>query len=64
MTMDAAFHDALRRGLEAFRLPVPPGALPLLERFADRLLAWNRKVNLTRITAPAEVERAIGRKRR
>jgi 16S rRNA (guanine527-N7)-methyltransferase len=53
--MDAAFHDALRRGLDAFRLPVPPAALPLLERFADRLLAWNRKVNLTRITAPAEV---------
>ena len=53
--MDAAFHDALRRGLETFRLPVPPDALPRLERFADRLLAWNRKVNLTRITAPAEV---------
>ncbi len=53
--MDAAFHDALRRGLEAFRLPVAPEALALLERFADRLLAWNRKVNLTRITAPAEV---------
>ncbi len=53
--MDAAFHDALRRGLETFRLPVPPEALPLLERFADRLLAWNRKVNLTRITAPADV---------
>jgi 16S rRNA (guanine527-N7)-methyltransferase len=53
--MDAAFHDALRRGLETFRLPVAPEALPLLERFADRLLAWNRKVNLTRITAPAEV---------
>jgi len=53
--MDRAFHDALGRGLEAFRLPVPAEALPLLERFADRLLAWNRKVNLTRITAPAEV---------
>ncbi len=53
--MDPAFHDALRRGLAAFRLPVGPQALPLLERFADRLLAWNRKVNLTRITAPAEV---------
>jgi 16S rRNA (guanine527-N7)-methyltransferase len=53
--MDPAFHDALRRGLDAFRLPVPSEALPLLERFADRLLAWNRKVNLTRITAPAEV---------
>jgi 16S rRNA (guanine527-N7)-methyltransferase len=53
--MERAFHDALRRGLDAFRLPVPAEALPLLERYADRLLAWNRKVNLTRITAPADV---------
>ena len=53
--MDRAFHDALRLGIDALRLPVPAEALPLLERFADRLLAWNRKVNLTRITAPAEV---------
>src|SRR5512140_3984571 len=53
--MDRAFHDTLRLGVEALQLPVPPEALPLLERYADRLLAWNRKVNLTRITAPAEV---------
>jgi len=53
--MDRAFHDALRLGIETFRLPVTDDALPLLERFADRLLAWNRKVNLTRITAPAEI---------
>ncbi|HEY6002961.1 MAG TPA: 16S rRNA (guanine(527)-N(7))-methyltransferase RsmG [Anaeromyxobacter sp.] len=53
--MDRAFHDTLRLGIEAARLQVPGDALPLLERFADRLLAWNRKVNLTRITAPAEV---------
>jgi 16S rRNA (guanine527-N7)-methyltransferase len=53
--MDRAFHDTLRLGIEALRLPVQDDALPLLERFADRLLAWNRKVNLTRITAPAEV---------
>jgi 16S rRNA (guanine527-N7)-methyltransferase len=53
--MERAFHDALGLGLETFRLPVPAEALPLLERYADRLIAWNRKVNLTRITAPAEV---------
>jgi 16S rRNA (guanine527-N7)-methyltransferase len=53
--MDRAFHDTLRLGVEALQLPVPAEALPLLERYADRLLAWNRKVNLTRITAPAEV---------
>ncbi len=53
--MDAAFHAALRSGIERFALPVAPEALPLLEKFADRLLAWNRKVNLTAITDPAEV---------
>jgi 16S rRNA (guanine527-N7)-methyltransferase len=53
--MDPAFHDALRTGLDALAVAFPADALPLLERYADRLLAWNRKVNLTSITAPAEV---------
>jgi 16S rRNA (guanine527-N7)-methyltransferase len=53
--MDRTFEEALRRGLDAFGIALAPGALALLERFADRLLAWNRKVNLTSITAPAEV---------
>jgi 16S rRNA (guanine527-N7)-methyltransferase len=53
--MDQAFHDALRTGLETFGITLPAGAGALLERYADRLLAWNRKVNLTSITAPAEV---------
>jgi 16S rRNA (guanine527-N7)-methyltransferase len=53
--MDQAFHDALRTGLATFGIALPPPAAALLERYADRLLAWNRKVNLTSITAPAEV---------
>jgi 16S rRNA (guanine527-N7)-methyltransferase len=53
--MDRAFHDALARGIAALRLPVDAAALPVLERYADRLLAWNRKVNLTAITDPAEL---------
>jgi 16S rRNA (guanine527-N7)-methyltransferase len=53
--MDASFHEALRTGLEAFGIVLPAGAAGLLERYADRLLAWNRKLNLTAITAPAEV---------
>ena len=51
--MDRVFHDALRTGLDAFGIVLPEGAEALLERYADRLLAWNRKVNLTSITAPA-----------
>ncbi len=53
--MDRAFHEALRRGIERFSLPVGEEAMALLERYADRLLLWNRKVSLTSVTAPAEV---------
>ena len=53
--MDAAFRDALDEGLARFALPVDAAAREKLTRYADRLLAWNRKVNLTAITAPAEV---------
>ncbi|ACG75694.1 methyltransferase GidB [Anaeromyxobacter sp. K] len=53
--MDPAFHEALASGIEALGLPVDEAARALLERYADRLLAWNRKVNLTAITAPAEL---------
>ena len=53
--MDADFHDALRTGLEAFGIVLPAGGEALLARFADRLLAWNRRINLTSITAPAEI---------
>ncbi len=53
--MDARVRETLHRGIEALSLPVPQAALPRLERFADRLLAWNRRVNLTAITDPAEL---------
>lgn len=55
--MDHLFHAALDEGLRALGLEelVPPDARAKLERYADRLLAWNRKVNLTAVTDPAEV---------
>jgi 16S rRNA (guanine527-N7)-methyltransferase len=53
--MDPSFREALAGGAEALGLALSPEAFQLLERFADRLLAWNRKVNLTAITAPGEV---------
>ncbi len=53
--MDRVFQEALARGLEALSLSVTSTTRQLLERYADRLLAWNRKVNLTAITAPAEL---------
>jgi 16S rRNA (guanine527-N7)-methyltransferase len=53
--MDAAFREALEEGLARLALRVDAAAREKLERYADRLLAWNRKVNLTGITAPVEV---------
>ena len=55
--MDPTFHAALDEGLRALGLDalVPAEARGKLARYADRLLAWNRKVNLTAVTAPAEV---------
>jgi len=55
--MDATFHETLATGLEALGLApsVDDAARVRLERYADRLLVWNRKVNLTAITAPAEI---------
>jgi 16S rRNA (guanine527-N7)-methyltransferase len=53
--MDATFQNALQRGIEALGLDVDETGMALLERYADRLLAWNRKVNLTAVTASAEV---------
>lgn len=53
--MDPRFREALEEGAGRLGLALSAEAKQLLERFADRLLAWNRKVNLTAITAPAEV---------
>jgi len=53
--VDRSFREALTRGAAALGLEIPGPAVELLERYADRLLAWNRKLNLTAITAPAEV---------
>lgn len=53
--MDAAFRETLSAGREALGLELPPGAEAVLERYADLLLRWNRKVNLTAVTDPAEL---------
>lgn len=55
--MDPSFHQTLSSGLVSLGLDalVDAGARDRLARYADRLLAWNRKVNLTAITDPAEV---------
>lgn len=51
--MDAVFRQVLAEGLAALGLSLDAGALQRLERFADLLGKWNRKVNLTAATDPA-----------
>jgi 16S rRNA (guanine527-N7)-methyltransferase len=53
--MDAPFRKTLQQGARALGLALQDDASEKLERFADRLLAWNRKVNLTAITDPEEL---------
>ena len=49
------FDGALAQGCEALGLELDGAARRRLAGFAERLLAWNRKVNLTAVTGPAEV---------
>ena len=53
--MDAPFRKTLQEGARALGLALQDDASEKLERYADRLLAWNRKVNLTAITDPEEL---------
>lgn len=53
--MRQPFREALETGLAALGLSLEAGAPEKLERFADLLLRWNRKVNLTAVTDPAEL---------
>lgn len=53
--MNAPFAETLEDGARALGLALDAPAREKLERYADRLLAWNRKVNLTAITDPAEL---------
>jgi 16S rRNA (guanine527-N7)-methyltransferase len=53
--MDQVFEQVLRDGIEALALAVDEPSIARLVLFADRLTAWNRKVNLTAITEPAEM---------
>ena len=55
MALDASFDEALDGGLAALGVEIDGRARELLRAFAERLLRWNARVNLTAITAPAEV---------
>lgn len=50
-----AYNDALRRGLAALGLDLPPGARAAIDGHARLLLAWTEAINLTAIREPAAV---------
>ena len=45
----------LCRGLEQMHLDLEPPAVEQLLQFAEEMLAWNRRINLTAITDPQQV---------
>ena len=53
--MDPSFDEALRRGIADLGLAVDEPALGRLRHFADRLLAWNARMNLTAVRDPVEL---------
>jgi len=53
--MEPAHHLLLEQGAEAIGLRLDPEQLAALARHVDLLLKWNRSINLTAITEPAEV---------
>jgi 16S rRNA (guanine527-N7)-methyltransferase len=53
--MVPGFDEVLRGGVKALSLAVDEAAIVRLGRVAERLLTWNRKVNLTAITDPVEM---------
>ncbi len=55
MALPDIFHAVLGEGLATLGVVVDAAGRARLEAFAERLLFWNRKVNLTAVTTPAEV---------
>jgi len=53
--VDREHSSLLERGAEAVGLKLAPDQLVALARHVDLLLKWNRSINLTAITDPAEV---------
>ncbi len=55
MTLPGSFHEALATGVAALGLDVDAAARGRLAAYAEALLRWNRRVNLTAVTAPEAV---------
>jgi 16S rRNA (guanine527-N7)-methyltransferase len=53
--VNAVFQQVLAEGLASLGLALDPAARERLERFAELLLKWNQKLNLTAVTDPGEL---------
>ncbi len=49
------FDEALASGIAALGVEVAPGTPARLRRFAERLVHWNQRVNLTAVTDPIAI---------
>jgi 16S rRNA (guanine527-N7)-methyltransferase len=55
VALPPAFDEALAQGCAALAIALDERARARLGRYAERLLAWNAKVNLTAVTDPAAI---------
>ena len=55
VSLPGIFDEVLVEGLAALEVAVDAGGRARLAAYVERLLFWNRKVNLTAVTAPGEV---------
>ena len=55
MSLPEIFDEVLEDGLTALGVAVDAAGRARLAAYVERLLFWNRKVNLTAVTVPAEV---------
>ena len=55
MALPALFDEVLASGVGALGITIDRSARERLAAFTERLLQWNRRINLTAVTAPAEV---------
>lgn len=55
MPLPDIFDEVLRTGIDALAVTVDAGARMRLAAYAEALLRWNRRVNLTAVTDPADV---------
>lgn len=55
MALPDVFDEVLRTGIDALGVVVDAGTMTRLAAYAEALLRWNRRVNLTAVTEPGDI---------